>query len=146
MKQVDLYLIHDPRLVKNGDFEGTWKEFEKIQEQGLSKCAQPLEYYLTWNNATSLLCRSIGVSNFTVEDLQKLNKTAFVTPAVNQVCLMHIKVGFMSRYLFTQIRLHPYNHAEHASLLEYHAKHGIVTEAYGSLAYGFFSSLLPILN
>jgi diketogulonate reductase-like aldo/keto reductase len=36
LKQVDLYLIHHPRLV-NGDFEGAWKEFEKIKDDGLSK-------------------------------------------------------------------------------------------------------------
>jgi diketogulonate reductase-like aldo/keto reductase len=95
LKQLDLYLIHGPRLIEN-DYEGGWKEFEKIKEEGLSK--------------------SIGVSNFTIEDLQQLNKTALVTPAVNQ------------------IHLHPYNYAENASLLEYHTKHGIVTEAYGSLA------------
>ncbi|PPQ77074.1 hypothetical protein CVT25_014887 [Psilocybe cyanescens] len=62
------------------------------------------------------LTKSIGVSNFTIEHLQQLLKIAKVKPAVNQ------------------IRLHPYNLTEHASLLEYHAKHGIITEAYGSLA------------
>lgn len=94
---MDLYLIHHPTVVKNGDFEGAWKEFEKIKEQGLSKCAQRLEDCLTWNNMESLLYRSIGVSNFTLEDLQKLNKTASVTPAVNQVSLLHPKVGFISQ-------------------------------------------------
>ena len=44
-------------------------------------------------------------------------KIAEVKPAVNQ------------------IHMHPYNYHEHASLLEYQAKHGIVTEAYGSLAW-----------
>uniref|UniRef100_A0A8H7XQC8 NADP-dependent oxidoreductase domain-containing protein n=1 Tax=Psilocybe cubensis TaxID=181762 RepID=A0A8H7XQC8_PSICU len=62
------------------------------------------------------LTKSIGVSNFTVHHLQQLLKIAKIKPAVNQ------------------IRLHPYNLSEHASLLEYHAKHGIITEAYGSLA------------
>jgi len=62
------------------------------------------------------LTKSIGVSNFTVEDLQKLLKIAHIKPAVNQ------------------IQLHPYNYAESTPLLEYHSKHGIVTEAYGSLA------------
>jgi diketogulonate reductase-like aldo/keto reductase len=95
-KQLDLYLIHSPTLIKNGDFESTWLQFERFKREGLTK--------------------SIGVSNFTVEDLQKLLKTAHVKPAVNQ------------------IRLHPYNYVEHAPLLEYHSKHGIITEAYGSLA------------
>jgi len=97
IKQLDLYLIHWPAAAsENGDFERTWRGFERVKQEGLTK--------------------SIGVSNFTVEDLQKLLKIAHVKPAVNQ------------------IKLHPYNHAAHASLLDYHATHGIVTEAYGSLA------------
>jgi len=96
IKQLDLYLIHSPTLIENGDFEGAWREFERFKQEGLTK--------------------SIGVSNFTVADLQKLLKTAHIKPAVNQ------------------IRLHPYNYAENASLLDYHSVHGIVTEAYGSLA------------
>ncbi|PPQ64846.1 hypothetical protein CVT24_008211 [Panaeolus cyanescens] len=93
LKYLDLYLIHTPTTIT--DIEGTWKEFEKIRGEGLAK--------------------SIGVSNFSVEDLQKVLKVARVKPAVNQ------------------IRLHPYNYSEHKELLRYHALHGIVTEAYGSL-------------
>ncbi|EIN12819.1 Aldo/keto reductase [Punctularia strigosozonata HHB-11173 SS5] len=91
---VDLYLIHTPNAIR-GQFESTWKQFEKYKEDGLT--------------------RSIGVSNFTLEDLRELLKTAHVKPAVNQ------------------IRFHPYNYAENKSLLEYSAKHGIVVEAYSSL-------------
>ncbi|TFK88720.1 Aldo/keto reductase [Polyporus arcularius HHB13444] len=93
VKNVDLYLIHNPHFVK--DLEADWAEFEKIKETGLSK--------------------SIGVSNFDLKLLQKLVKVAKVKPAVNQI-------------LF-----HPYNYAENKELLEYSAKHGIVTEAYSSL-------------
>jgi len=96
LKQLDLYLVHTPQAVEIGGYETIWRQFEKFKEDGLT--------------------RSIGVSNFTVEHLQKLSKIAIIKPAVNQ------------------IRFHPYNHAEHISLLEYHAKHGIITEAYGSLA------------
>ncbi|KAI0789823.1 Aldo/keto reductase [Abortiporus biennis] len=92
LKQVDLYLIHNPRIVP----PGTWEQFEKIQADGLAK--------------------SIGVSNYTLEQLQVLIKEAKVVPAVNQI-------------LF-----HPYNYAENKALLEYSAKHGIVTEAYSSLS------------
>ncbi|KAG5643161.1 hypothetical protein DXG03_001491 [Asterophora parasitica] len=95
LEYVNLYLIHFPTAIEN-DVEGGWREFEKIKEDGLAK--------------------SIGVSNFNVEQLERLVKIAKVKPAVNQ------------------IRFHPYNYAEHRSLLEYSAKHGIVTEAYGSLA------------
>jgi len=96
IKQLDLYLIHWPSLIENDDYESIWSEFERFQREGLTK--------------------SIGVSNFTVEDLQKLLKIAHVKPAVNQ------------------ISLHPYNYTENIPRLEYHSKHGIVTEAYGSLA------------
>ncbi len=37
IKQVDLYLIHNPRQIE-GPIEDGWKEFEKIKEDGLSKC------------------------------------------------------------------------------------------------------------
>ncbi|KAF8586934.1 Aldo/keto reductase [Ramaria rubella] len=91
---VDLYLIHFPQFVE-GRFESAWVEFEKIKADGLAK--------------------SIGVSNFNVQDLQLLLKTAKIVPAVNQV------------------NFNPYNYNENLPLLEYSAKHGIVTEAYSSL-------------
>ncbi|KZT27438.1 Aldo/keto reductase [Neolentinus lepideus HHB14362 ss-1] len=94
LKHIDLYLIHFPRLVEK-NLETSWQEFEKIKEDGLAK--------------------SIGVSNFNLEQLQLLVKTAKIVPAVNQ------------------INFHPYNYASHKALLEYSAKHGIITEAYGSL-------------
>lgn len=93
VKQLDLYLIHQPRLVKN--VEQDWGTFEKLKADGLVK--------------------SIGVSNYPLEELQKLVKIAKVKPAVNQ------------------IYFHPYNHSEHKDLLEYSAKHNIVVEAYSSL-------------
>ncbi|KAI0712038.1 Aldo/keto reductase [Earliella scabrosa] len=93
VKQVDLYLIHNPYFVK--DLAQDWKEFEKIKEAGLAK--------------------SIGVSNFDLKLMQDLVKVATVKPAVNQI-------------LF-----HPYNYAQNKELLEFSAKHGIVTEAYSSL-------------
>jgi len=94
LKYIDLYIIHSPHAVE-GNFEGAWREFEKIKEDGLA--------------------RSIGVSNFNVEQLQIIVKIAKIKPAVNQ------------------IQFHPYNYAEHKPLLEYSTKHGIITEAYGSL-------------
>jgi diketogulonate reductase-like aldo/keto reductase len=36
---------------------------------------------------------------------------------------------------FLQINLHPYNYASWRDVLEFSAKHGIVIEAYGSLAW-----------
>jgi len=90
---LDLYLVHFPQALP--DFESGWQEFENMKKDGLA--------------------RSIGVSNFTVEDLQKLLDTAIIRPAVNQ------------------IEFHPYNYASHKTLLEYCAKENIVVEAYGSL-------------
>ncbi|KIJ53163.1 hypothetical protein M422DRAFT_155633 [Sphaerobolus stellatus SS14] len=91
---VDLYLVHHPRHIKD-DFAGGWAKIEQIKAQGLAK--------------------SIGVSNFTVNDLQTLLKTAKVTPAVNQ------------------ISFHPYNYQQNKSLLEFSAKNGIVIEGYNPL-------------
>ncbi|KAG0703783.1 NADP-dependent oxidoreductase domain-containing protein [Suillus ampliporus] len=93
LSYLDLYLVHFPGAL--ADLESGWQEFEKMKKDGLT--------------------RSIGVSNFTIEDLQKLLKTAVTKPAVNQ------------------IQFHPYNYASHKALLEYCAKQDIVVEAYGSL-------------
>ncbi|KIK83957.1 hypothetical protein PAXRUDRAFT_832020 [Paxillus rubicundulus Ve08.2h10] len=90
---VDLYLVHAPQFL--GDFESGWREFESLKEDGLVK--------------------SIGVSNFSLEQLQRIVKTARDRPVVDQ------------------IELHPYNYAEKKDLLEYCAKQGIVVEAYSSL-------------
>lgn len=60
MTYVDLYLIHSP----NGDIPAVWRELERAQADGLTK--------------------SIGVSNFAVDHLEKL-ENAKVKPAVNQV-------------------------------------------------------------
>ncbi|CCM04934.1 uncharacterized protein FIBRA_07131 [Fibroporia radiculosa] len=93
LKQVDLYLIHNPNHMKG--IEAAWEEFEVIKKDGLAK--------------------SVGVSNFDLEQMQNLMKTAKIIPAANQ------------------IEFHPYNYAENKGLLEYCAKHGVVVEAYSSL-------------
>ncbi|KAI0917440.1 hypothetical protein AcW1_007363 [Taiwanofungus camphoratus] len=63
LKQVDLYLIHNPLVMKS--LEKDWRKFEKIKEDGLAK--------------------SIGVSNFTLPLMQQLVKLAKIKPAVNQI-------------------------------------------------------------
>ncbi|KAH9056898.1 NADP-dependent oxidoreductase domain-containing protein [Lactarius vividus] len=95
LTHLDLYLVHGPWNIVNDDVEGLWGRIVEIRSAGLAK--------------------SIGVSNFTLELLQRVVKTG-VIPAVNQ------------------IQLHPYNYASWKEALEFSAKHGIVTEAYGSLA------------
>lgn len=93
LSYVDMYMVHTPRALP--DLESGWQEFEKMKKDGLT--------------------RSIGVSNFTIEDLQQLLKTAVTKPAVNQ------------------IQFHPYNYASHKALLDYCSKQNIIVEAYGSL-------------
>jgi len=92
---VDLYLIHWPRP---GDdrYVDTWRGFEKALSEGKA--------------------RSIGVSNFTVEHLQRLAKETGTVPAVNQVEL-HPRFG-------------------QADLRGYHAEHGIATEAWSPIGQG----------
>ncbi|KAI0029460.1 Aldo/keto reductase, partial [Vararia minispora EC-137] len=62
------------------------------------------------------LAKTIGVSNFSPKHLTQILSTASIIPAVNQ------------------IKLHPYNLKEQELTLEFCAAHGIVVEAYSSLA------------
>jgi len=91
---VDLYLIHHPRLAVP-DIPTVWREMEEIKVKGLVK--------------------SIGVSNFGVQDLEILLSSAKILPAANQILL------------------HPYVYAQQVPILEYAAKHQIVIEAYSAL-------------
>jgi 2,5-diketo-D-gluconate reductase A len=91
----DLYLIHWP-APSAGRFVDTWRAFEQIHAQGRA--------------------RTIGVSNFRIEDLQHLERETEVQPTVNQ------------------IELHPL--LQQAELRAWHAEHGIATEAWSPLAQG----------
>jgi 2,5-diketo-D-gluconate reductase A len=95
MQHVDLYLIHWP-MPGAGLYLDTWRAFEKIHSDGGA--------------------RSIGVSNFRVEDLETLEREADEMPTVNQ------------------IELHP--RLQQSELRAWHADHGIATEAYSPLAQG----------
>jgi len=95
MDYVDLYLIHWP-VPSEDRFLETWRAFERIHEEGRA--------------------RTIGVSNFRVEDLQRLRDEAEKLPTVNQV------------------ELHP--RLQQAELRAWHAEHGIATEAWSPLAQG----------
>ncbi|KAG8857333.1 hypothetical protein FRB96_005820 [Tulasnella sp. 330] len=91
LEYVDLYLIHSPPP----NIPETWGEMEMTLKEGLTK--------------------SIGVSNFNVEQLELLMMDASVVPAVNQI-------------LFN-----PYQLGEMLPVLQYCKEHGIVVEAYGPL-------------
>lgn len=92
---VDLYLIHWP---VPGCFGNTWKAMERLQEEGKIK--------------------SIGVSNFSIQDLELLKTVSDVIPSVNQV------------------EFHPlFNHPE---LKAYCQEKGIALQAYAPLARGAY--------
>jgi diketogulonate reductase-like aldo/keto reductase len=92
---VDLYLIHWP-LPPKDLFLDTWRAFERIKEEGGA--------------------RSLGVSNFRIEDLERLESEAEQQPTVNQV------------------ELHP--RFQQAELRAWHRDHDIATEAWAPLAQG----------
>lgn len=92
---IDLYLIHWP-VPSEGRFVDTWRAFERIHGEGRA--------------------RTIGVSNFRAEDLERLEVETEVRPSVNQ------------------IELHP--RLQQTELRAWHAGHGVATEAWSPLAQG----------
>jgi 2,5-diketo-D-gluconate reductase A len=95
LDQVDLYLIHWP-VPSQDRFVETWRAFERIYEEGRA--------------------RTIGVSNFRIEDLERLEVETGTRPTVNQ------------------IELHP--RFQQRELHACHARHGVATEAWSPLAQG----------
>jgi len=94
---VDLFLIHWPLpTLYDGDFVSTWRVLEEVHRDGRA--------------------RSIGVSNFQVEHLERLAAETEVVPAVNQ------------------IELHPY--FGNAEVRAYGHAHGIATQAWSPIAQG----------
>ena len=97
MDYVDLFLIHWPLPTRfNGDYVSTWQTLEEFHRDGRS--------------------RSIGVSNFQPDHLERLAAETDTVPAINQ------------------IEVHPYftNDAARA----YGREHGIATEAWSPIAQG----------
>jgi 2,5-diketo-D-gluconate reductase A len=95
LEVLDLFLIHWP-LPMFDLYVDTWRAFEKLQ--------------------ADRRIRSIGVSNFEIEHLERLATETGTVPAVNQ------------------IELHP--QFPQADLRAYHAEHGIITESWGPLGQG----------
>ncbi|MEE2570489.1 aldo/keto reductase [Pseudarthrobacter sp. J64] len=95
LETLDLYLIHwmQPKQDKYVD---TWKALVELQKRGRVK--------------------SIGVSNFTVEGLQRIIEETGVTPAIHQ------------------IELHPY--FSQSELRAFGASKGILTQAWSPLGQG----------
>ena len=92
---LDLYLIHWPVPAKD-QYVASYQAFEQLRSTGR--------------------VRSIGVSNFTVDHLQRLLKETSIVPVLNQ------------------IELHP--NFTQKELRAFHAEHGIATEAWSPLAQG----------
>ena len=94
---VDLFLIHWPLpTLYDGDYVSTWRTLEEFKQDGRA--------------------RSIGLSNFQVDHMERLAAETDTAPAVNQ------------------IELHPYLLNE--EVRAYDEAHGIATEAWSPLAKG----------
>jgi Aldo/keto reductases, related to diketogulonate reductase len=95
LDHVDMYLIHWP---VPGCYTGTWSHMEQLYRSGVA--------------------RSIGVSNFDINNLEELAQSSGIVPAVNQ------------------IEFHPlWNQPE---ILAYCQAKGIVVQAYAPLARGAY--------
>ncbi|WP_411090870.1 aldo/keto reductase [Streptomyces sp. 049-1] len=95
LEYVDLYLIHWP-LPRVDKYVDSWKAMIKLREDGL--------------------VRSVGVSNFTAEHIERLEKETGVLPSVNQ------------------IELHPLFPQD--ELRAFHERKGIRTESWSPLGRG----------
>jgi 2,5-diketo-D-gluconate reductase A len=94
---LDLFLIHWPLpSLYAGDYVSTWTTLEGFKADART--------------------RSIGVSNFQVEHLERLAEETDIVPAVNQ------------------IELHPY--FQNREVRSYDEAHGIATEAWSPIAQG----------
>jgi 2,5-diketo-D-gluconate reductase A len=94
---IDLFLIHWPLPTQyGGDYVSTWNSMIEFAKSGRSK--------------------SVGVSNFQVEHLERLAKETELVPAVNQ------------------IEVHPY--LANDTVRKYGSDHGIATEAWSPIAQG----------
>ena len=100
LEYLDLYLVHWP-LPMFDRYVDTWRALIKLRNDGR--------------------VRSIGVSNFTEQHLQRIIDATGETPAVNQV------------------EMHPY--FQQRALRRFHDKHGIVTQAWSPLGGSFVKIL-----
>jgi 2,5-diketo-D-gluconate reductase A len=94
--EVDLYLIHWPSPVRGEQYVESWQALGELHEQGVA--------------------RSIGVSNFGTEHLERAIDATGTTPVLNQV------------------ELHPY--FQQRELRATHERLGIATEAWSPLGQG----------
>jgi 2,5-diketo-D-gluconate reductase A len=100
LEYLDLYLVHWP-LPTLDLYVDTWRAMIKLRNEGRVK--------------------SIGVSNFTEQHLQRIIDATGEVPAVNQV------------------EMHPY--FQQRALREFHDRHGIVTQAWSPMGGSFVKML-----
>ncbi|EJT96800.1 Aldo/keto reductase [Dacryopinax primogenitus] len=81
--------------LKPGQLEDVWRQMEGVKEAGLA--------------------RSIGISNFRLDELERVLRVAKHKPVVNQ------------------LEFHPYNYEQLLPVLKLQAAHGILTESWGGL-------------
>jgi 2,5-diketo-D-gluconate reductase A len=97
LDEVDLFLIHWPLPTRyDGDYVSTWQTLVEFRDSGRA--------------------RSIGVSNFQPDHLDRIIAETGVVPVVNQV------------------EVHPYFRNE--AVREADARHGVATEAWSPIAQG----------
>jgi 2,5-diketo-D-gluconate reductase A len=97
LDQIDLFLIHWPLpTLYDGDFVSTWRTLVELRDSGRA--------------------RSIGVSNFEPDHLDRIIDATGVVPAVNQV------------------EVHPFFGNE--KVRDANRRHGVVTEAWSPIAQG----------
>ena len=102
---VDLYLIHWP-VPEQDRFVDSWRAMIRLRDEGR--------------------IRSIGVSNFSTEQVDRLERETGELPAVNQV---ELRVGL-----------------DQADLRRHHAAHGIVIESYSPLKHGSALAKDPVIT
>lgn len=95
LDDIDLYLIHWPSPAR-GLYLESWRAMRRLHEEGK--------------------VRSIGVSNFAAEHLERLIQDSGVVPVLNQ------------------IELHP--RFQQRTLRDFHARHGIATQSWSPLGQG----------
>ena len=105
LEYVDLYLIHWP-MPEQDRYVDTWKAMIRLRVEGR--------------------IRSIGVSNFSEQQIERLAAETGETPAVNQI---ELHVGL-----------------DQAALRAFHRERGIVTESYSPLKHGTALQQDPVVQ
>jgi diketogulonate reductase-like aldo/keto reductase len=123
---VDCYLIHTPFAFRAGD------EQDPRDEHGRVVYDSGITLLDTWRALERLMdeghCKSIGLSDITLEKLREIVAAARIKPAV------------------VQVESHPY--LPEWELLEFCRKHGIVVQAFAALGHAMEPSVLkdPVIT